>query len=321
MRVGMKTIRVAIMLAVSVTQQRVVGAAMARELKKREHRDQVEGEIFFTSFDEELIHEQFQNIVNEKFDVILTMGQTSSLMLRHFYDDYPEPDKLPTGLFAAVKWPIEQGIVDSLKRPGGRITGIMREGSSPFIHARFIAALPFACKRIAIVHSRFGECGYIAGKSCMTQKYLERRGFMVNLYPVESADEVLGTVHQLMRDNKPDMVITFEGCETDHFIGQISDICTANGVHYFGEGHEAVSAGALFGYGGHSAVFAHKAVLLIRKMVTKHLDPATTPVLALPNNRTFFVSQRALDEGLIDQVWLDRIEKRLDTEIIVRKQS
>lgn len=317
----MKTIRVAVMLAVSVTQQRIIGAALSRELRKREHRDQIEGEIFFTSLDDNLMCEQFQNMVDAGFDVIFTMGSTASVVMRKFYDEHPDPKNLPLGIFVGVKWPVEQGVVDSLRRPGGRITGIMREGAPPFLHARFISLLPFDSKRIAILHSRYGECGYITGKACMTQEYLERRGFGVDLYPVENMEEVLGSVHQLMRENKPDILVTFEGCETEHFTAQISDICLQNKVHYFGEGSESIAAGGSFGYGGHFGIFAHKAVLLIRKMISKELDSATTPILALPNNRTFFINQEVIDAGELTREWIEKTEKRLNTPIIVRKSA
>lgn len=314
--------RVAIVLAAKSILHKAAGVAFNKIIKSKDHSEYYESDIFFTSFDDELMRSQLEKIIEQKYDAIFGCGFVFSRVMKQVYDERGHTKDLPLGVFAGVKWPVEQNIINSVRRPGGRMAGVLREGYSSIIQAHFIASLPQVPKRIAILFTPECEGGFLYEQGHMTRAYFEKIGEThVDMYPVCLDQDIYATMRVLLRKNPPNMVLTFEGCTTGEVPGQICDIAAERGVPLFGEGQDAVAAGALYAYGGNHEVLGRKAFYLMHRMLKKNLDPATTPVTFVPNNRSFFVNDRAIRKGLVSQEWIARMEKELETPIIVMKDE
>ena len=79
------------------------------------------------------------DIVAQEYDLIFSIGHIFTRRALEVLDSTGN-NVMPL-LFTAVKWPVEQGIIRSLKKPGGNATGIMREGCLPLMGAYFVQSL------------------------------------------------------------------------------------------------------------------------------------------------------------------------------------
>jgi putative ABC transport system substrate-binding protein len=113
----------------------------------------IEGETLaiaraYTAGREDLLPAMAASLVREQADVIWTIGPHAALAAARATKSIPI-------VFWGVAYPVEQGLVQSLARPGGNLTGVASTGS-PEVHAKrlqLLREIAPATKRLALLVS------------------------------------------------------------------------------------------------------------------------------------------------------------------------
>lgn len=310
-----KKYKIAMALAASSGFHKSVGREMFRLVA---NSSQYEMETFFTGFDHDLMVNQLIKMQKNKFDAIVTVGYIFTRTALNVLSQYEENS--PPVVFAGVKWPVEQGIINSIRRPGGFMTGVLREGPSPLMQAYLIEHLPMKISKIVIPYSPYSEGGYLLEQSTLIKNYLAHRNIEVEVVAIELLETAVETVDFYINDGV-DLVLFLEGCMLGEVTPALAHLCKQRGVLLFGDGDEAVRAGADLGYGGNNQIFAKKAFSLVRKICEQELDPGELSMSCIGNNRTYSINRRLVEDGVLSKKDIDQLKVVLSTKIHLVREA
>ena len=311
----MRTVfRIAVCLIAKSGLHQTVARELVREINDQ-YSDKYSTELFFLGFDDMLMAQTVENIVSQGYDLIFTIGQIFTrqaleTLMEQRHEDIPL-------VFSAVKWPVEHGIVTSVKKTGCNATGVIREGFSPLAGAYLIEKIQriLPLKKLLIPYFLQSEGGYLGIQARYIQKYLQKAfEFTVDLAPIEDLDEYKVLIENHLQ-KEYDMVMYLEGCLLTGFASQLSALCQDYGVYLFGDGPESVKAGADFGYGGGNEIFAHKAIRMIRKICEQGMSPADLALTVVSNNRSYWINRRLIDRDILSKDYIKKLSREFDTNI------
>ena len=229
----MSQYRIALIIAASSGMHKTIGRALLKEFMDGPLSLQYSIDTFFTGLDSELIAQQVNSIFDDGYDILITVGYISARVVSECYTRR-EPKFLKTKtVFTAAKWPVEQGIIKSIKRPGKSMTGIMREGQSPLMQSHFIEHISeLAIKKILIPYTPTSEGGYLIEQSRLIKLHLEEvAGIEVDVASVDDAQFATATIEPYLK--KGLIWFFFEGCTLGEAIAQLCALCQEYGVYLF----------------------------------------------------------------------------------------
>ena len=182
---------------------------------------------------------------------------------------------IPVVMVIAVD-PVENGLVDSLARPGGNITGLttlQRELSSKRLEL-LKEVLP-AMSRVAVLRD-----GDAPGSALGFKEYeAAAHALKVQLQPLEvrGPEPDLERAFEAALRGRANAFVTIRNPLLRRFTGRIAEIAIKNRLPSLHEGSESVQAGGLMSYGVDDADQWRRAAVYVDKIL-KGAKPADLPV-------------------------------------------
>ncbi|MBI3734116.1 MAG: ABC transporter substrate-binding protein [Chloroflexi bacterium] len=183
-------------------------------------------------------------------------------------------------VFIAITDPVESGLVASMARPGGNLTGIF--AFPPTIFRKILEAVREAfpqAKRVVMFHAA-NQAGVWEQEVAAAAPTL---GFELQLIQILSAGDMTRTFEQLAR-NRPDMLIPAGAA--GGYASQIIELATAHRIATAWHDEIWVRAGGLMSYGPDQIHIYRQAAVYADKIL-KGAKPAD---LAVETNRALYLT-------------------------------
>lgn len=221
--------------------------------------------------DASLMEQIITNFMAEKVDVMVGVATPVAVRMQALSED-----GIPV-VFAAVSDPVGAGLVESMERPGGNVTG-----TSDGLNAEALLNLLFAtvhCEKVALLYDLGQDSSTAAierAKSILTEK-----GVTYADYTGTTTDELLLAVDSLIADGC-DAVFT----PTDNTVMTaelaIYEKLAAAGIPHFAGADSFALNGALLGYGVNYANLGQETAAVVMELLNG-AKAAETPVRTFDN--------------------------------------
>ena len=215
----------------------------------------------------ERLSELAADLVRLKVDVILADGGQATAAAQHATGTIPI-------VFPAVPDPVGQGLVASLARPGGNITGLSFQ--DPELMGKRLELLKDAVPGV----TRVAYLWHAARTSAHVLQELETaaRALGMQLQPVEVRDPYpFDQAFATMAEAHADALITLPSGVFASRRTQIVDLASKTRLPGIFPGREFAEAGGLMSYGPSAAANFHRAATYVDKIL-KGAKPADLPV-------------------------------------------
>ena len=172
--------------------------------------------------------------------------------------------------------PIATGLIDSLARPGGNITGITRLTRD--LNGKRLEMLMEAVPGVSLVGVLF-QAESISGTIHFKEYEAAARVLKIPLRPLEvrKQNPNLETAFQTAVKGRVGALITIRNAFTAFYRKQISDLAVKNRLPSMYEVSDHVEAGGLMSYAAHEAESFRRAAVFVDKIL-KGAKPADLPV-------------------------------------------
>ena len=223
--------------------------------------------------DASLMEQIISNFIAEQVDVMVGVATPVAVRMQAL----TEGSELPV-VFAAVSDPVGAGLVESMERPGGNVTG-----SSDGLNAEALLKLLFAtksdCGKVALLYD-LGQDSSTAAIAA-AKAALDAKGVAYAAYTGTTTDELLLAVDALLA----------EGCEavftpTDNTVMTaelaIYEKLAEAGVPHFAGADSFALNGAFLGYGVNYADLGRETAALVMELLSG-AKAAETPVRTFDN--------------------------------------
>ncbi len=209
-----------------------------------------------------------QDLVKAKVNLILTITTPATLAAKRA----TAGTRIPV-VFIPVTDPVEAGVVDSLKRPGGNITGITSttlEGK----RLEWLLQVAPAIKHIYIVYNPDDQSPVLALKTVSVTA--NKLGVELITYKATTPDEVKAAFENVPKEADaifflPDYLVNKNAA---NLLKQVNEL----GLPTSGPNATTVNDGALTGYGVDLAVSARKQAARLASQILQGSNPADLPV-------------------------------------------
>ncbi|MFH1776302.1 MAG: ABC transporter substrate-binding protein [Candidatus Omnitrophota bacterium] len=222
-----------------------------------------------------------RKIKDKKSDLILTLGSKASIIVKNEISDIPV-------VFSLVINPLEEGLVNSMTRPGNNVTGVSINISVETQFTVIKSIIPTA-RRIGVVYDRDKTAGVVKE----AKEAAEKLGLELVALPVSSKADVPKTIESL--NGKIDVL--WGTVDTTVFTSQsiqfILLFSLRNKIPFIGFSPSFVKAGALMGvYCNYKNIGRKTGEMIIR--VLKGEAPGDIPV-DLPTDPDLAINVRVAD--------------------------
>ena len=207
-------------------------------------------------------------LVAHNVDVIVTAGTPGSLAAKRATTSTPI-------VFAASSDPLTTGVVPSLSRPGGNITGLS------------LMASDLSAKRLELIHTLITQASHIAvlwdnSNPGMALRVRETRvaaeQSKLDFYDAGVHDlEGLELMFSQLSQRRPDALLVTVEAFTNRHRDRIIEFATRNGIPAMYEESLFVEAGGLMSYGPSSRDLFRRSATYVDKIL-KGAKPADLPV-------------------------------------------
>jgi putative ABC transport system substrate-binding protein len=210
-------------------------------------------------------------LVSLKVDVIVTHGTPGSRAAKQATTTIPI-------VMAAIGDPVRSGLVASLARPGGNLTG------------NSILEFDLALKRLELVKevvpnaSRVGLF-YVPGTQIGTAEEAGARavddaaaplGMRVHRFGIREPNELADTFATMQRERTDALIVRTDALLVVHY-GEIARLCVQHRLPAVGGAEQFVEAGGLFAYGVNvGETYRHAAVYIDK--IFRGVKPADLPI-------------------------------------------
>ncbi|MDQ5941092.1 MAG: putative tryptophan/tyrosine transport system substrate-binding protein [Candidatus Dependentiae bacterium] len=228
---------------------------------------------------------------------------------------YKNVEPTPT-LFVGVADPVAAGVVQSLDRPGGSLSGVIMELDSLMAYAEILVHCYPWIKRVLLPYKRRGVGGLLKERALASATYLLERGFEVHLAPVDSTSEAMIEVEKCLTD--VDSILLLEGCISAQIVPQLVRLCYRFNKRLFANiGKAGIALGAAFSYGADYGVVVQEGVRMIHRHFDTRKPMETMSVRMVPNNRVLYINETVLRMIGDGDEFIERLRKMADGITIV----
>jgi putative ABC transport system substrate-binding protein len=208
--------------------------------------------------------------------LILAWGTPRALAAQH-------PTTAIPIVFVGVANPVGRGLVPSLARPGGNLTGIASEGhpeGGPGLTAKQLELLKDAVPTASRVAMLFGQVGLPtreAGEQAR-ERAAPGLGLTLRHFYVQRSEELTAWVFPAITADAPVIDALYaRGGVTFESRRQLADFALQHGLPMMGSVREHAEAGSLLSYGASQGAMWRRAAVYMDKIL-KGAKPADLPV-------------------------------------------
>jgi putative ABC transport system substrate-binding protein len=184
-------------------------------------------------------------------------------------------------VFVGVANPIGRGLVPSLARPGGNITGIASEGhpeGGAGLTAKQLELLKEAVPTVSRVAMLFGQVGVPTSGAGERERAAAVLGLTLRPFYVQRSEDFTAWVFPAITADTPAIdALYVRGGVTFEARRQLADFALQHRLPLMGSGREHAEAGSLLAYGASQAAMWRRAATYVDKIL-KGTKPADLPV-------------------------------------------
>jgi putative ABC transport system substrate-binding protein len=216
------------------------------------------------------------DLVRLKADLIVTWGTPATQAAKHATSTIPI-------VFVGVANPVGRGLVASLARPGGNLTGMASEGDpeeGPGLTAKQLELLKDAVPTVSRVAMLFGQVGLPtsgAGEQAR-ERAAPVLGLTLRHFYVQRPEDFTAWVFPAITADAPAIDALYaRGGVTFEARRQLADFALQHRLPMMGSVREHAEAGSLLSYGASQAAMWRRAAHYVDKIL-KGTTPADLPV-------------------------------------------
>jgi ABC-type uncharacterized transport system substrate-binding protein len=271
-----------------------VSAALYREIFREWPYPLIPGVHVCAEANDAVIETQIKEVLTSEYDVAVTIGSLYSEMVAKRIREMKSSMKQ---LCLAVKEPQLIGLIDSLQKPGGNITAVVRDHAPITQMLELLLSVKETMKRVLIPYFPLGDSGRIHHDADVASAFLERQGMVVTRVPLYRYDDFAQTI--IERLSEVDTVLLLEaGYLTDELLKLVAACCEQRVTCCVGD-IDGVPAGAAIVFGQDMAPVGKAAHKQLLKVLSYDGPAGDLPVEIVPNGRRLFVNKAmAARQGL-----------------------
>lgn len=280
-----------------------------KETMLKNNPDAFEFITFNANGNKTLQRAQAEEIINNKYDLIFTIGSSCSQLVAELAK---KKGAITPQVFCAVEDPVGMGIANSLDKPGNNITGVIEGSPNLAEQVRIMRMLKPDTKNVVLVYDPGVKFTNEKTKQEL-EEVLAKNGIQLHSIEISNANEIQQKVAGLLPDK--DFVFVLKDNTVVAGIDGLVTLCNRYGVPLFVSDLNSGKKGAAIAYGireGDSGVFAaQKALQVLLNGNKAGQTPITTiEKLNLAINKTVLEQQKLF----IDPKLLATIEQTSSIE-------
>jgi len=216
-----------------------------------------------------LLPEKANELVSLKVDAIFTAGTAATLAAKAATQSIPV-------VFGSAADPVGKGIVTSLARPGGNVTGFSMELGRTKAFG-ILKELAPAVRQIGLLYDPADiPVGYLPGFIATLAKAAEAVGATLVAQPAKAANDI-GVAFAAMLSQKVDAVVINNDASLGNVSGQLASLTLQSDLPSACLSRRFAEAGCLFSYGEDQHDQYHRAAAQLAK-IWQGAKPGELPV-------------------------------------------
>jgi ABC-type uncharacterized transport system substrate-binding protein len=286
-------------------------ARILRDLTMNYSINDMDIRVFNTNLSQDSLIAIAKRILNDSFDLTVTIGMWSTVNIKKVFDQY---GGFPH-LFIAVKDPAGNNIVKSLAAPGCCTTGVIREPIHPLAAIKRLVKIAPYRKNILLPYTPWAEGGYLEEQVIQIKRYVhENTSLSIRTIPVESREEALECF--VAHKGLYDCALILEGCLSAAIVEQIAKECWRQKVVLFASELPALELGAGCVMGGELAPYAERAFESVLSIYKDKINPGTIPVKVIKDNQRLIANTDMLCRVGMTQEEIDDFLDQDEVEVL-----
>lgn len=238
------------------------------------------------SSDEEEISRCIENmIMRNEVDVILTIGRACTVYAKAVakrHNNFPL-------IFVGVLDPVGEGIVDSIEKPGGNLTGAAFESAPTEGLVNGITALHPDIHSVMIPFLALTKSGKLERQAREIEERLVPIGIKVFVEPISTNYDKLMQLVESYR-KKVNCILILDGCFSSIAHKPIAQIAWEECITHVGCSNYSIDSGAAASFSGDLNPLTAACYHQLEIARTEQLPLSAIPVKMLPDNREFTVN-------------------------------
>lgn len=215
--------------------------------------------------DPQVIEREVQRLLAQKIDLFLTLGTPTTIVAKKAVAG----TNIPV-VFAPVVTPVKEGVVQSITRPGGNVTGVQNGDTIPKSLEWLHKIVPYATRVYTLYHPR-DKVALTAITSLPA--IASSLGVELVLTEVHSHDEAIAVIETLPKDVAMFMVPT----PSLEPLSTVLEVAVKRGIAVGANNHAHIKTGAVVTYAGSFPAMGQQAARLVDQLF-KGTRPADLPV-------------------------------------------
>lgn len=215
--------------------------------------------------DPQVLAQAVQRLMTRNVDLFLTLGTLPTIVTKQAVAGTTIPV-----VFAPVVTPVKEGVVESIARPGGNVTGIQTGDAIPKALEWLHRLVPHATRIYTLYHPRDKVALSVIAVLPTTASSL---GLALVPTAVHSQEEARAVIETIPRDAAIFLIPT----PSLEPLGTLLEVAVQRGIPVGANNHAHITAGALVTYAGSFLTLGHQAARLVDQ-VFKGTRPADLPV-------------------------------------------